>query len=768
MNVTAPTPPQAVHDFVKTEGKFFYASIPNTHNQLRHLASSPVPDVVYFVKRNQVYKLNVSTKERIFVVCLPFEARCMATGHGYFCAGDDKGNLAYMRIPEGSTSEDGPADGSRWTGGVQPQRNPSLSNFYQPLEPLEPTTEWQSNESLGMARVGDQIVNSISIHKVENANYLTTNFVAVITNNNHKVLQFSFTRLCTEFVYAFDCAPNHASISPDGTLLAVVGDNQYMHLFKREDFELESDALDTDKLEELEVNGWFTWTPWKRLELPCGPHLDSLAFFSTCWNSAGNLLATASEGGYISLIDVTKLETAEDNGDCVIAFVPAKRPGTAYGAVRSMCFAPYPYEFLLWAENNGAICVAELRSNLIKRQEVKLDDKAPSMKMEQVVDLPRMSRARAAAFDDARGWEINPTSRYSTQHRENDDPSESLRRIHERLNQHTLDPQPRLGELNEEQLREQVQPGLGLPLRGPVFLSPVGERENMPIDPRLVNQSSGQNAGNTTRLDDVAHRNIDPNNRMSSELLHIARVRGELARMRADFSSGAHRYSSTIPMNQAALRRRGSSILPQPTVSMNDQDVRLVEELLNQGPIQTDPPSQQDVRSLLRARSDANNHSSRRINVNIPSTTATADESRGDEGSLREPPTAMWTSRLVPTVAAPVPLDVPEDQHDRLRRLLATYDARDRSRALNWVGPTEELRRLVSTTGRWNGLPLRTAMDWTSILGGGMTEGEAGPGTQGVMCSADGTSVYVATEGGIFALELSYESRKWAAAEEFV
>ena len=351
MAVGFPTPPLETDAFVHRQQRWYSTQIENAHAQLRHLASSPAPNIIYHVNNKELYMINTANRTKTHVAHLPFEPRCITTGHGYFLAGDEKGCMAYSQIPH----SEHPLEHLQLA-------EHDATSFPGATAVMNPT----------MYQIGTDIVNSISIHKIERSREeFTDQIVAITTNNDKRVKMFHLGSGEERLIGQFSTPMNHATISPDGSRLVIVGDEDTIHFYKRVDTNI--DGKNEAGIVRVVKDGWFKWSKHKTLRIPSGPELDSLAFFTTAWNDQGSLCATASEGGYITVFNVDRIDDAEDAEDCIAAFVPSSRPQSAAGAVRSMVFTPAPWDFLIWAENNGRMCVGDLRHQLVKRQTIKID-----------------------------------------------------------------------------------------------------------------------------------------------------------------------------------------------------------------------------------------------------------------------------------------------------------------------------------------------------------------------------------------------------------
>jgi hypothetical protein len=73
------------------------------------------------------------------------------------------------------------------------------------------------------------------------------------------------------------------------------------------------------------------------------------------------------------------LRNYEDAEDAIVVVMPSTRPenvhpnGAIPGAIRTMIFAPPPWDLLIWAEDQGKVCLADLRTGLRTRQVLKLE-----------------------------------------------------------------------------------------------------------------------------------------------------------------------------------------------------------------------------------------------------------------------------------------------------------------------------------------------------------------------------------------------------------
>jgi hypothetical protein len=359
-----------------------------SHYQLRHFISSPEPDLIYYASGVNVYCLNAVTRIQAHVTTLPWEARCTASGHGYVCIGGaDEGNFAAIKVQGFPPTDPSDVDASL----------PLDLQHRLPRPPLLGAAHHTRYE-----KIGEDIVNSISIHKYPAESDGPDEVVAVLTNNDKTVRIYSLTQNLELTVLDLPFAMNHATISPDSQLLVAVGDAPTAYFYER---------MNIDKPASVKTpEGRIQTNPpeWQLLEqVPLyrptnGPCADG--YFCTAWSPLGRLCAVGSECGYITVFDIELLKTAEYGEDAVVQLISSTRPDTAAGAgaVRTMHFSPSPWDFLVWSEDQGKVCVADLRSGLKVKQVLTLDPKEEGIEKAEIADFdltisPEMHELRREA-----------------------------------------------------------------------------------------------------------------------------------------------------------------------------------------------------------------------------------------------------------------------------------------------------------------------------------------------------------------------------------
>jgi hypothetical protein len=284
-----------------------------------------------------------------------------------------------------------------------PPTHPSEVDAALPLDfqhrlPLPPMLGAASR--IRLEKIGEDIVNSITIHKFPAVGDAQEEVVAVLTNNDRTVRIYSLTQDLEVAVLDLPFAMNHATISPDGQMLVAVGDSSTAFFYER---------IKTKRPSSIKTpEGRAQMLPpeWQLLEQVSLHHLsDAFAdgYFSTAWSPYGRLCAVGSECGYISIFDVELLRRVEYAEDALVELIPSTRPDTEAsaasvrtmpgverptpGAIRTMHFSPSPWDLLIWSEGQGRVCVADLRAGLRVKQVLNLDPKAEGIERLEIADF---------------------------------------------------------------------------------------------------------------------------------------------------------------------------------------------------------------------------------------------------------------------------------------------------------------------------------------------------------------------------------------------
>ena len=188
---------------------------------------------------------------------------------------------------------------------------------------------------------------------------------------------------------------NHASISPDGKVLLAVGDevpprNETRAFFCRRIEE--TGAISEEQL----AYSIYEWHKFAEPRLTsAGSEEDPC--FCTAFSSSGRICAVASQSGIITFFDTSRIQDDMETDEGVIAVLRSSRPSLRLiwsGAVRSMCFSPAPWDLFAWAEDQGRVCVIDLRSTFQSRQTIELEIDSPDLERADVHDHDSTSAQR--------------------------------------------------------------------------------------------------------------------------------------------------------------------------------------------------------------------------------------------------------------------------------------------------------------------------------------------------------------------------------------
>ena len=174
---------------------------------------------------------------------------------------------------------------------------------------------------------------------------------------------------------------NHASLSPDGNLIIAVGDESQVFFCQRKPI-LKFPPVDGETRYAR-----YEWQEIAEPKLSFAQPLD--ACFSTAFSPSGHICAAASQAGVINIFDTSLIRSDMESDDAVIEVLKSSRPCLGRdlcGAVRSMSFGPPPWDLLAWAEDQGRICVVDLRNDFRFRQTIELEIDSPNLVIASIVD----------------------------------------------------------------------------------------------------------------------------------------------------------------------------------------------------------------------------------------------------------------------------------------------------------------------------------------------------------------------------------------------
>jgi len=320
-------------DSLANPRKFYPLEISVPHHQLRHFISLASNDRLYYVNHYDIFCLCLQTQKRILLATVPFEARCLAADHGWIAVGGElKGDCAFVRVDE---------------------------------ENEEPKC---FGHDLVVDVLGGEIVNAMTIHRLQNQSESENEPVVVISNNDKTVKIYSLAQREVLTTIKHAVPMNYATLSPDGEIIAAVGDSEEVFFYQRKVAEQLTGSTKAATV--------FPKYEWQRLAcppVPAGEHTPGDHCFSIAFSQTGRLCAASSRGGMITVFDMEELRSDPlQPTRAITSSFRSSRQGL-WGCVRYMAFAPEPWDMLAWAEDHGRIGVADVRQCFLRRQIIELD-----------------------------------------------------------------------------------------------------------------------------------------------------------------------------------------------------------------------------------------------------------------------------------------------------------------------------------------------------------------------------------------------------------
>lgn len=630
-----------------------------------------------------------SDRIQAHITTLPWEARALASGYGYVCVGGaEEGNFASIKVTGFPSTEPSDVDAS-------------LPLNFQHRLPRPPPLG--AANRIRLEKIGDDIVNSISIHNFEGEHHGQDEVVAVLTNNDKTVRVYSLTQKLETTVLALPFPMNHATISPDGKMLVAVGDQPTGYFFERNQTQKPSSIKST-------LSSVTSFPPdWQLLEQvalyrPTSGHCAE-GYFSTAWSPCSRLCAVGSECGYITLLDVELLRHVEYAEDAIIHVVSSTRPdtGAGAGAVRTMYFSPAPWDFLIWSEDQGRVCVADLRDGLKARQVLNLDPKDESFEKVEIADFditinPEMhelhreadfirsyrraldSEGTAAAVDAANVYFEADSER---------------QRAHRRLGVVDSDNDPHGLTANEREILDSLQS----------TRRHEGTRENareQGLGPRSINY-------NTARHVDISRRQME---------------------IMAEFAPEGVTWRTSMSHTRTAPRRQASVVVSIDPATINIPPIHT--NITDSAPTRSPNPIPAHARRVADEIVNSTDEAWRTIEEALSTQARRANSARATTSN----PTS--TTNTVPSAT-------PELRNE-LRRLRQMTQMRERLRSVRATTPP--------TTDAYEfSLGLRRSSRLAH-------DPRQGVRTAGLAMSQDGRTLYCGTEEGIFEFKLNLQLRK--------
>lgn len=773
------------------------------HWQLRHYISNPEPDRLYYASGHDVYCLFTATRKRRHIATLPFEARCTSSGYGWVCVGgEDEGHFAAIKVG-GSGPRTSEVDERLDIGGAWASSSTTSGS----------SAAARRGANVKVERIGEEIVNSISIHRIQDEEAHLDDIVAVLTNNDKTVRVYSLPQRLETCVLDLPFAMNHATVSPDGTKLVAVGDLNQAYFFQRD---IKDTPPQIPKPHNRLNSGSLEWRLTNVVSLHVSATDATLGYFTTAWSPNGRLVALGSEGGYITVLDVEALVDSElEDEDAIIAVVPGSRPDIAQphpGAVRSMLFSPDPWDFLIWAEDQGRVCIGDLRTGLKRKQVINLDPREEGLPKLEYEDMPQedpslphdsvarisdqlerdyMRRYRDSSAQDS-STAVNFATEYiddrRRQRHQRQDLASSLERSESRT---ALEDDPRgltareqeiLNTLRTARQREEARSSTGL-ARGVNYTTAdifgSGARSSSSNTPNPDNENARILADNTRLLAETRaefndfpelsrmNANVRPEPATEEHRLPPIQVPGDgawsasrytsppsLEAVRSSETTTSESSSTARPNHNPRLPRRRASVILSPPLTASSSTTT------------TNTTS----RPSVAADRDNDNPANPWRTIEDAMSLARGPLFESDAPTSRRGPPATTTAPSRPT-AHEIATELQSERAARARTLVTQ---RDRWRALVSDGTQPPNPANVYATGanatatisRLAAFPDGYEAVLRRMRVGGITGREMGVRTAGLAVSEDGGTVWVACEEGIFELKVGRKGRLfWPAVE---
>lgn len=198
-------------------------------------------------------------------------------------------------------------------------------------------------------------------------------------NNDKTVRIFHLGQTRVVSTLHVDVPTNHASISPDGLHLVVVGDAPTVYFYHPAGNSSSGGGAGIGDA------GCGSWVLSSHPPLQAGSKNDAL--MSTSFSPSSLHCAVASQAGVITVFDTRYLGSE----DAVVRVITSSRAGTGPGAIRTVQFSPAPWDLLVWAEHCGRVCVADARNNFATRQIMDVstaNEDVTEAEIEDVQDMP--------------------------------------------------------------------------------------------------------------------------------------------------------------------------------------------------------------------------------------------------------------------------------------------------------------------------------------------------------------------------------------------
>lgn len=282
------------------------------------------------------------------------------------CAGGDAGKFAVIRLSEAETAAQRQRESDEAIDSFERLEHPWLTRSARAQARTASPPELPDVE---MKQFGDQILNCITMwfpdDDADEGAY--TDPVAVIaSNDNHMyIVDIGSKNLIQKLHH--DEPVNLGQISPDGSVMVVVGDDPYMYVYKR------TRVSHNSKLGS--ASDTFKWEKFSQTKLPgqrLGNTDDMRGSFTGSFSY--RYLAIGTQYGQIAIFELEHLKNLQYPKPAVV--FESTRPNTKEGAIRSLQFNPSSsLDLLTITEDSGRVVVVDVRQ-FGKRQMLETDQEA--------------------------------------------------------------------------------------------------------------------------------------------------------------------------------------------------------------------------------------------------------------------------------------------------------------------------------------------------------------------------------------------------------
>ncbi|KAI9304674.1 WD40-repeat-containing domain protein [Cunninghamella echinulata] len=273
--------------FIKPKPRVHEQRVTIHHWQLRDLVLAPqdiMKNELIVPSGQDIYRYNYKTGQRRHLVRdMGYPPTCMTTGYGYWAAGGQRGDLTLH----------------------------DLNSDYQVITTSPSCT---INNGLCFAKHGQDIR-------------------LLVSNNDSTIRVYSVPLLQLIETIDFRTAVNHSSVSPDGSMMVSVGDDNNIHLFK------------------LNANGHYEMTSTMAVSRD--------ANFSVSWNHSSDKFAVASQDGTVHVWDIrSQLPLCKFGGNEHVSFSAITK-----GAARCVKFTQTgAVDLLAYSEHVSHVNIIDART----------------------------------------------------------------------------------------------------------------------------------------------------------------------------------------------------------------------------------------------------------------------------------------------------------------------------------------------------------------------------------------------------------------------